>query len=66
MRKKSPVEMEQSRIIRVTRTLIRLKHSLNADEEINNILPETLEQFEKGVQLGQLRGVDTKLLEDII
>lgn len=65
MRKKSEIEMEQARIIKVSRTLIRLKHSLNADEEINEILPARLQEFEEAVQQGELKGVDPKLLEEL-
>lgn len=58
MIKKSPIEMERARIIRVTRTLVRLKHSLRADEEINELLPERLEEFDNSLQLGELLGLD--------
>lgn len=63
MKKKSEIEMEQHRIAKVTRTLIRLKHSLNADEEINAVLPETLEEFNNALQRGELKSLRPRLEE---
>lgn len=54
MIKKSEIEMERARTIKITRSLIRLKHSLAADKEINDILPDRLIEFEKAVQDGEL------------
>lgn len=55
MRKKTPAEMEKARIAKATRGLIRLKHSLQADEEINAVLPDTLEEFDAALARGELR-----------
>lgn len=63
MIKKSPIEMERAKIIKATRTLVRLKHSLAADEEINDILPDRLEEFEKSLQLGELKGVIDEIID---
>ena len=38
MQKKTAAEMEKSKIMKAARTLIRLKHSLAADEELNETL----------------------------
>lgn len=68
MYKKSEIEMERQRISKVTRSLIRLKHSIQADEEINNLLPDTLQEFDKALQSGelkQLRPTVEDLLGDI-
>lgn len=54
MRKKTQAEMERAKIAKATRTLIRLKKSLEADEEINNILPETLGEFDAALERGEL------------
>ena len=48
MKKKSPAEMQRAKVAKTARTLIRLRHSLAADEEINARLPETLEEFDAG------------------
>lgn len=46
MRKKSPEELRREQTAKATRALIRLKHSLKADEEINAVLPDRLEEFD--------------------
>lgn len=58
MKKKTPAEMERAKIAKATRSLIRLKHSLAADEEINAVLPDTLEEFEAALARGELKGFD--------
>ena len=68
MHKKNEIEMERQRIAKITRSLIRLKHSLLADQELNNILPDTLIEFDRGLQSGellQLRPTVNDLLGDI-
>ncbi len=54
MNKKSPAEMQRSRTIKAYRTLIRLRHSLAADEEINELIPDTLAQFDEALSNGEL------------
>lgn len=57
--------MEEFKAAKILRTAIRLKHSINADEEINELVPDTIatmrEALTRGEQL-QLSGV----LEGII
>lgn len=55
MKKKTPAELERAKIAKATRTLIRLKHSLAADEEINAVLPDTLDEFDDALARGELR-----------
>jgi arginine/lysine/ornithine decarboxylase len=55
LRKKTPAEVEKAKIAKATRTLIRLKHSLAADEELNAVLPDTLEEFDEALARGELR-----------
>jgi len=64
MPKKSPIEFEREKTAKILRTLIRLKHSLAADEEINNVLPDTLAEFDSATQAGELKSLQL-LLEDI-
>lgn len=47
--------MEKANIAKATRTLIRLKHSLAADVEINSVLPATLEEFDEALANGELK-----------
>jgi hypothetical protein len=61
MIKKSEETMERQKIAKITRSLIRLKHSLLADAEINNILPDTLMEFDRALQLGELLQLQANL-----
>ncbi len=63
MRKKSPAEMERARLLKAARTLIRLKHSLAADTELNEILPDTLAEFDASVARGELVSLQASLGE---
>lgn len=63
LRRKSEAEMERARVIKVQRTLIRLKHSLAADEELNEVLPDTLSEFDKAIAGGQLKQIQSPKLE---
>lgn len=63
MRKKSETEMERARVIKVQRALIRLKHSLAADEELNEVLPDTLSEFDKAIASGHLKQIESPKLE---
>lgn len=61
MRKKSKAELERAKIAKLTRTLIRLKHSLSADEELNQVLPDALDEFDQGVLEGEIKRVKAEL-----
>ena len=54
MIKKTDIEMERAALIKTSRQLIRLKHALAADKEINDKLPDRLIQFDKSLQEGVL------------
>lgn len=66
MNKKTPVEMEKFAITKATRTLIRLKHSIRADYELNDVLPDRLDEFDSQVQKGRLYGVLEPTLDDVL
>lgn len=57
--------MRRASLAKTARSLIRLRHSLAADEEINALLPDTLQEFDEAVARGELRSVETRL-DDII
>lgn len=61
MRKRTPAELEKARITKVTRTLIRLKHSLAADVELNKVLPDTLADFDEALSRGELKELKADL-----
>lgn len=66
MRKKSELEMERARIVKITRSMIRLKHSLRADEEINAVLPDTIREFDEGLQAGDLQQALLPSIDDLM
>lgn len=65
MRKKTRPEMEKAKIVKATRTLIRLRHSLAADEQLNEILPDTLAEFDEALARGELKKLKSDLVDEI-
>jgi len=66
LNKKTPIEMEKFAITKATRTLIRLKHSIRADYELNDVLPDRLDEFDSQVQRGKLLGFLEPSLDDVL
>ena len=66
MEKKSPIEMERLKIAKVYRSLIRLKHSVAADEELNDVLPDKINAFDLAVQNGEIKqlSIDLAIIEE--
>ena len=62
-RRLTPAELEKAKIAKATRTLIRLKHSLRADEEINDVLPDTLDEFDEALARGELKQLKAGLVD---
>lgn len=48
------VDRQRRRNIKITRAMIRLKHSLAADDEIEETLEKALKEFDKAVLKGML------------
>jgi hypothetical protein len=65
LKKKTPAELERARITKTARTLIRLKHSLKADEELNAVLPDTLSEFDAALARGELTELKVSL-DDVL
>ena len=61
MTKKSPSEMRKAQIQKTAVTLIRLRYSLLADEEINNVLPDAMDDFDKALNNGELLQIESAL-----
>ncbi len=59
---KSDIELARAFIAKVTRAEVRLKHSLAADAELNEVLPSRLMEFDKAVQAGYVPAVALKLV----
>ncbi len=66
MNQKSDIELERAKVTKITRTLLRLKYSLEFDKALNSILPAQLEEFDAGLQTGELKVVNKKLLEELL
>jgi hypothetical protein len=46
-------ERERKKLIKAIRSTVRLKHSLNADDELNEVLPQILGAFDKAIASGK-------------
>ena len=62
MRKRSQAEVMRAKIAKVVRNHIRIKYSLEADEEINQILPKVLAEYDRCLQTGKPFDLDTNKL----
>jgi hypothetical protein len=61
----SEAEIERRKLAKAVRTAIRLKHSLAADREIAERLPEILEEFDRALTAGRAYRFDPRrLLEE--
>jgi len=59
---KTDIDLARASIAKVTRAEIRLKHSLLADAEINEVLKQRLLDFNKALQDGRLPSVALELV----
>lgn len=59
---KSEIEMARAAIAKVTRAEIRLKHSLQADAELNEVLSQRLMDFDLALQAGTIPSLALKLV----
>lgn len=48
------VDQARANTLKIIRAAVRLKHSINADNELNEILPEAELRFNAAVQRGKL------------
>ena len=65
MRQLSGAELEKARILKAVRANIRLKHSLEADEEINAKLPGIEKAIDRAINAGTVYELDIhSVLED--
>jgi len=51
---RTPYEQQKYEMIRILRSTIRLWHSIEADREINEVLPKAELAFDAAVQKGEL------------
>lgn len=48
------VDQARANLLKAIRTAVRLKHSIQADIELNDVLPEAEKKFNAAVMRGQL------------
>lgn len=53
MAQKSELDLRRAQLLKAVRTMVRLKHAMAADEELNRVLPRIEEQFEKAIRTGK-------------
>ena len=61
---KSDIELARASIAKVTRAEIRLKYSLLADREVNEVLAQRLLDFDRAIQAGYLPTIELKMVND--
>ena len=64
--RKTPEEMAFAARIKTARTLVRLKHSLDADRELNMLLADMTEDHNLELQTGGLKQLAPGTLEEAI
>ena len=64
MRKRTKTEVERAKIAKAVRTAVRLKHSVAADEEINEVLPVVLKEFDQAIAAGKPFELDVRSVFD--
>ena len=63
MQHKDDIELRRAALLKAARSAIRLKHSLAADAELNEVLPELESRFMQYVQRGEVPEVALLLRE---
>jgi hypothetical protein len=60
---KDDIDLRKAALLKAARSAIRLKHSLEADAELNEVLPELERRFNSMVQRGTVPEVAALLRE---
>jgi hypothetical protein len=64
--RRTPEEIEFAARIKVARSLVRLRHSLEADRELNGLLADITEDHQHELQSGGLKRLPDGYLSGII
>lgn len=56
--------MARAAIAKVTRAEIRLKHSILADQEVNEVLAQRLRDFDLAIQSGSIPSIAMRVVTD--
>lgn len=65
MAHKDSITMRQAALVKAARSMVRLRYSLMADEELNEVLPRIEAAFTAAVQSGEMPSVAGLLAEFI-
>jgi hypothetical protein len=65
MQRKSEIELARTERAEIIRSLTRLKYRLIANREINNLLPDSLLEFDKALQSGELLEINLSEALDV-
>lgn len=60
---KDDIAMRKAVLLKAVRSNVRLRHSVEADVELNEVLPEVERMFDSAVQRGELPSVEVLLKE---
>lgn len=66
MNHKDDIELRRSALLKAARSAVRLRHSLAADEELNEVLPNLERRFNDAIQRGVLLDVGETLREYVL
>lgn len=64
--RKTPEEMAFAARIKTARTIVRLKHSIEADYELNALLADMTDDHNKELQSGGLKELGPGVLDQVI
>lgn len=64
--RKTPEEMAFAARIKTARTIVRLKHSIEADYELNALLADMTDDHNKELQSGGLKELEPGALDQVI
>lgn len=62
MARKTEIDMARFALGKITRAEVRLRKSLEADYELNDLLADRLENFDKQLQAGTIPSLTLKLV----
>lgn len=63
MNQKDDIDLRRSAMLKAARSAVRLRHSLAADAELNEVLPALERDFNQRIQRGELPDVARMLRE---
>ncbi|MBA3583044.1 MAG: hypothetical protein H0W36_00690 [Gemmatimonadetes bacterium] len=66
MNHKDDIELRRAALLKAARSAVRLRHSLEADAELNDVLPNLERRFNDAVQRGVLLDIGETLREYVL